>query len=156
VAMLYINPDSVYEMYGRLHGKFNINTLIDYTCKVCKKEPKMYGKNKDLYEAYSVELPDGVCMSCNHWQEIHNKQDRHVVIDKVSYYDSGLIKPHRGFMGHSGRIFSYQYLNDKEVVISTNDLWCQGNIPETWQSKIKDNAVWHKLNPPSTANEEVV
>lgn len=46
-----------------------------------------------------------------------------------------------GCYGHGGRRFVIQFLHDDRVVTSRN-LWCQGDIPEHLWDRLPDNAVF--------------
>jgi hypothetical protein len=108
---------------------------------------------------YSQETRDtlimtGQCFSCNHWYEMtHFFPDgysrdgsRRQVIVEGQHYSYDTLNPIKdksigGFLGFGGREWHIKF-PDRDSFIVTNDLWCQGTIPEIWLPEFPDNATF--------------
>lgn len=97
-------------------------------CIICEKEIK---ESKYRHKI----LCSDECFHIDFWND--TLDDKAIIIDGVCYHDEGK-KPdnYTGILGHSGRIFEIQ-MNDG-TYIQTNNLWCNGAIPE--DRCVKDNA----------------
>lgn len=99
-------------------------------CIICGKEIE-----KSSY--MNKVLCSSECFTTDYWNEIIAEKDNHIIIEGVCYYDAG--KPNNDiFIGHSGRKFHIK-LHDG-TVITTNNLWMQGSIPERFRNDLPDNA----------------
>ena len=99
-------------------------------CIVCNKEiekPKFGGP-----------ICSEECFNVWFWNSQLN--DEAIIIDGICYHDGGRDKTHFGFRGFGGAEFKIQ-MNDGRI-IETNNLWCNGKIPES--RNIKDNAKFIK------------
>lgn len=109
--------------------------LVDYSINYSKCEEKI------MMDAESM------CFTCAFWEiyarSHENKtdnSDKVFFIDHVRYCDSGRVdKNTRGFVGFGGREFKIKLLGSGKVIF-TNNLWCQGDIPELFWSRMPDNA----------------
>ena len=106
-------------------------------CKIC-------GKEEDVsHFIHREELEkQGICFSCDLWQKRavdYQKEDKylHPIIDGV-YYTVGDENSKSYFRGFGGSRFQIEF-EDGHKVISTN-LWCGGDVPEIWRSKLSNNA----------------
>ena len=106
-------------------------------CKICGQEEDI-----SLFIHQDELEKKGVCFSCDLWQKRANnyqKEDKylHPIIDGVYYTidDENSTSHFRGFGGYQFQI----EFKDGHRVISTN-LWCGGDVPEIWQSKLPNNA----------------
>jgi hypothetical protein len=45
----------------------------------------------------------------------------------------------KGFSGFGGRKFRMQRFGSIKI-IESNNVWCQGEIPDVWKDMLKDNA----------------
>lgn len=53
------------------------------------------------------------------------------------------IQPEHHFLGHAGRVFRWRWLDEPEgTVQESNDVMCQGDIPENFRDLLPDNAEW--------------
>ena len=110
-------------------------------CKICNKEVDAEHYISDVKEAM---LKHQMCFSCNFWRELLEEDKQlppHVscVIDGTHYRicDENSKSHFRGF---GGREFHIKF-NDGTIVTTTN-LWCQGEPDECWREKFPDNAVF--------------
>lgn len=112
-----------------------------FNCIICgKKEGGHY-----LQPIKDNLLKTNLCFSCNFWQnkvKIKNKSNTVRVDGK--HYQIGSKEPDTPsqFRGFGGRKFNIEF-NDGRVE-STNNLWCQGSIPERWQEQLPNNAKFLK------------
>lgn len=106
-------------------------------CTVCGKE---FDPSYNYSEKVMVEHQ--MCFTCNFWRKML-EQDKQsaphevVIVDGVHYIvgDENSTSHFRGF---GGRKFDIQF-NDGTLVTTTN-LWCQGDISPEWRDKFPDNA----------------
>lgn len=104
-------------------------------CSVC-------GKIEDVSNWSNGEIMKQrrMCFTCNFWQDqldLDNSGKRQFAIIDNHHY---VIEPDtiRGFKGFSGALHKIQF-NDGRIV-TTKNLWHQGQIPEKWQAKFQNNA----------------
>lgn len=95
----------------------------------------------------------GMCFSCHFWYEMmHTFEDgyspdgkRQVIVEGQHYaYDTAepiKDKSIYGFLGHGGAEFRIKF-DDRDWIEITNDLWCQGTIPEIWLPDFPNNAIF--------------
>lgn len=121
-------------------------------CGYCETEQQLREKQKiqdepcrECGNIYSVNyipevrqklLEQKVCHSCNHYLELVD-DPRGIRINGTHYMDGGRKPPHQ-FLGYGGREFAI--IMKDGTRISTNNLWCQGNIPEHIKDRLPDNA----------------
>lgn len=82
--------------------------------------------NKRLYEK-------GICYVCDFWDNISNREGNIVIEGKVYVIGDGSY-----IRGFGGRTFKIRLLTGQ--MITTNDLWFNGEIPKLFRDKIPDNA----------------
>lgn len=116
-----------------------MNNKCDHVCVVCGahetgewiEERKQYLEKK------------GLCFGCGHWNELYERyRGKHpAIIVKGIHYIVYPDKPkgYGGFLGFGGQRFHFRMNDGREIV--THNLWCQGDIPKIWQSKLPDNAM---------------
>jgi len=95
---------------------------------------------------YIGKVPDTLiqkqlCFSCNHWSEIiDNKDNERTVIVKSTVYwrkDFRKIEKHlEHVLGFSGHVFNIKMKSGETY--TTNDLWCSGDIPDRFKSRLPD------------------
>lgn len=116
--------------------------MSEIKCRICGsvEDPDRYQSEvcKELHK-------NNVCMSCFHWSEQH-RLDREVrgihgwaVIEGTHY----VISPDDSnayFKGHGGTEFKIRFFDGTEII--THNLWCQGDIPESWKDKFPNNATF--------------
>ena len=111
-------------------------------CRICGKE---FEKSK-WYKPYH-DICSSECYVDNFWQEIINEKDYHVIVDGVCYYydPNKIINTNLPqYNSYAGRIFKILF-NDGRIVL-TNNLWCNGDIPEKFREQLPDNAVFEKVS----------
>lgn len=86
-----------------------------------------------------------ICMSCDHWLGlIAKKDDRSVVVNGCHYRigDEPTAEQFRKTMGwgfgYSGARFTIRFSDGR--IVATRNLWCQGDIPERFRTRLPDNA----------------
>ena len=77
------------------------------------------------------------CFTTKFWDGICKEKEEHVVINGVCYAVED--DPVNGFLGYSGRKFKIKMFDTGEV-IETNNLWCQGDVPEEYKSRLPNTA----------------
>ena len=109
-------------------------------CKICGKEVDAEHYVFDVKEAM---LEHQMCFGCNFWRELLEEDKQlppHVscMINGTHYRicDENS-KSHKGF---GGREFHIKF-NDGTIVTTTN-LWCQGEPSKEWIDKFPDNAIF--------------
>jgi len=111
-----------------------------YTCQCCGKT---YIKRLNP-EAYL----EGKCFDCSFWLRktdyTEDLADRRVVVDGEHYMISVETGP--GFRGFGGKQFIIQFFDGR--IITTNDLWHQGTIPDRFREMLPDNAVFLPITEP--------
>lgn len=104
------------------------NTVI---CKICGKK-----QNLKLYaESFSKKLSDKkLCFDCMFWEEVA-KDETTIIINGIAYRLGEEVAPMKGY---GGRKFIFR-MNNGKIITSTN-VWCQGQIPRTHRERLPDNA----------------
>lgn len=120
-------------------------------CNQCRlaKNPNAYrcvecGMLADANDYHGGERmkADGTCFYCDLWrQRVRDSGPGDIVVDGIMYaYDPR--HPKKGgekfLLGHGGREFKILLADGSTVV--TNNLWCGGNVPEHFRSRLPDNA----------------
>lgn len=110
------------------------------------REPAVCKWCRETYDAsihYSSVEPSE-CFLCNHWKEIleRDKTDTTAVVIKGHHYYISDENPALRPRGFGGTKFVIQF-NDGRLVTTTN-LWHQGEISRYWLPKFPDNAVFVK------------
>lgn len=110
-------------------------------CKICGKEVDAEHYISDVKEAM---LEHQMCFGCNFWRErlVEDAElppHRWCMIDGT-HYVIGYEDSNDYFRGFGGREF-YIKFNDGTIITTTN-LWCQGEPPLEWKEKFPDNAVF--------------
>lgn len=127
----------------------------DPMCRQCHLAPRA-AEVVTCVECGMLDDPDGyvgggrlrrrsLCFSCDLWTDrITEAIEPGTVIVGGTYYGYDPAAPVRGgnpsLLGHAGRRFSI-LLADGSMV-TTNNLWCGGSIPEHFRDRIPDNARW--------------
>lgn len=102
------------------------------TCIICGKE---FGG-----EVYCGEYSDCCCRECftkKFWNNIIAEKDKHIVVGGTCY--AVATAPTNGFYGFDGRGFRIKMLDTGEV-ITTNNLWCQGEVPKEYRHLLPNTA----------------
>lgn len=97
-------------------------------CRICNSEIESYYPHLQEKE---------LCFSCDYWsdlaREVKNKSS--VRIDGHHYWVKTKNTLTKGF---SGRQFTVRFYDGR--VVTTNNLWYQGKIPQNWRVLLPDNA----------------
>lgn len=101
-------------------------------CIVCGKEfdHKMY------YGEYS-DCCSGECFTKKFWNNIIAEKNEHIIVNGTCYAIAPA--PINGFYGFGGRRFKIKML-DTDKIVETNNLWCQGEIPEEYRHLLPNTA----------------
>jgi len=93
-------------------------------------------------EVKEVLLKRNICFTCRFWEEIITRpdQDKCVRVDGRHYIIGEISGDENHFKGHGGRKFEVRFFDGR--VVSTNNLWHQGKVPEHFKAKIPDNAIF--------------
>lgn len=114
------------------------------TCRCCGKT---YIKNLDR----DVYL-EGNCFDCSFWlfkTEFHEDlAERRVIIDGNHYMISEVVDTYP--QGFGGKWFIIQFFDGR--LISTNNLWGQGTIPDRFRKMLPDNAIFLPITAEPTIN----
>ena len=95
---------------------------------------------------FDIKLPlpkimqrERLCFTCAFWKDkINNPLPNRQIIDGAHYtFSPWAIQP-QTFIGHGGQVF-HILLNDG-AVIRSNNVWCQGEIPERFRSMLPNTA----------------
>jgi len=107
-----------------------------YTCRYCGK---IYIKNlhRDVYL-------EGNCFDCSFWLEkvrwVQENDLTQVIINRHHYMIGVGNSNDFGPKGFGGRQFVIQFFDGR--IISTNNLWSQGTIPDRFREMLPDNAIF--------------
>lgn len=112
-------------------------------CEICGKEIE-----KSSY--MGAVLCSSECFTENYWLEKCKAQEtdpyEYAIIDGQSYHFNRK-KPiaeysRYEFLGFDGKRFTIRY--DNGDTYTTNNLWIQGEIPEKYRDRLKNNAIFVK------------
>lgn len=93
--------------------------------------------------AWSKRRENGWCFDCDFWLEKVRwitTRSKEVVRVKHVHYIIGTEADTGSFRGFGGARFDIKF-NDGRLITSTN-VWCQGDIPEKFWGQLPDNAVF--------------
>lgn len=102
-------------------------------CKICGKE---IAESRYMTDILCSEN----CFEKNFWNEIIAEKDKYIIINNTCYRDGGKT-PGNYFKGFGGRRFYIRYFDGREI--TTDNLWCQGDIPEEYQDILKNEAEFY-------------
>lgn len=105
-------------------------------CEICGK--------KIVKSSYAnAVLCSGKCFTKHYWQQIIAEKDEHIIVNGCCYCDGGNVEypDTHSFLGFSGRRFWIRFFDGR--VLSTNNLWMQGDIPEEFRNALPDNAEFY-------------
>ena len=103
-------------------------------CKICGKEIEKSSYSNDI-------LCSSECFHVNFWNELveeYNKDPYHNPVVNGTKYYVGDENNAGAFRGFDGARFCILF-NDGTIILSTN-LWCNGEVPEEYKDKLKNNA----------------
>lgn len=110
-----------------------------HTCTRCGAVEPNSSWNDELVETLASR---NLCFSCNVWHEKLAVRDHPDVVRIAGvHYTIAPETPKGGFRGFGGARFWIQRTSN-DVVRSTTNLWCQGDIPPAWRSELPDNATF--------------
>lgn len=101
-------------------------------CEIC-------GSNfeNEVYCGRFKKCCSSECFNKKFWNDIKEEKDKHVFIDGVCYSIAN--ESTLGILGFGGRKFKIKMLDDGRI-IETNNLWCQGDVPEEYRSILPNTA----------------
>ena len=104
-------------------------------CEICGKEFKHNSWTGDFEYCCS-----GECFSDKFWQliinDIINDPHSHPIINGECYYIAK-----SGLHGYDGRLYTIKF-NDDESIVTTNNLWNNGTIPQKFREQLHNNAIF--------------
>jgi hypothetical protein len=105
-------------------------------CRICNEKEEGEYMNPTMTEMVVNKL----CFTCNFWNEkLQIAGEPHVARIDGKHYVVGPVSDSQ-WKGSGGHKFTIKF-HDGRVVITTN-LWSQGEIPEIFKERLKDNAVF--------------
>lgn len=114
-----------------------------HKCQLCGEWEENEWQLSAMIELHKNQL----CFNCNFWvrkiKYYGTGFDKHFVVNGVCYlaHDSKEAKDGGPVMrGFGGREHIILFCDN--TVIKTTNLWCQGDVPELFRSKLKDNAMF--------------
>jgi len=115
---------------------------VDLVCKECGKH-----ETGNWCDACAQSLIDNkLCFNCNFWMEkVHKKNDLQIARIQGTHYfiEPDIPKGSAGFRGFDGQEFVIQFDDGKRIV--THNLWCQGEIPAHFRTRLRDNAKFESV-----------
>jgi hypothetical protein len=104
-------------------------------------------------ESIQKEMKDwSVCFTCWHWLDLIRKSEAEtkwidVRVSGTHYQahkelNQRMRPPGATDLGFGGRLFRIAFHDDTKI--TTNNLWCQGRIPEHFRDRLPDNAVFER------------
>jgi len=117
-------------------------------CRRCSKMENTEG----FEEQTKAELEESrLCFDCNFWDEkviwaklggklnTNNGVATVVRVKGTHYLAYPMADPKQhGFLGHGGGLFAFKMLDG--TILQSNNVWCQGKIPERYKGLLPDNA----------------
>ena len=125
---------------------YNSKEELMIGCKIHNKMCTKCGEYISLRTLIADELKEmQVCSSCHFWiktkKSLNNK--KRVIIKGVSYWVENPTSAPNHCKGHSGHEFKIKRFDSKEI-ITTDNLWHNGEVPELFKKEILDNAEFIK------------
>jgi len=134
---IYQSRSTMHDSFEELIEKRQIHNLPCKHCGQLFETCYRYPTNIELKK-------NNICLSCNHWVEIIDRDKKHIIVNGKMYADGGrlVVGDNRIFKGHGGRLFTIDFFDGSKL--ETNNLWCQGDVPSWWRVMLPDNAVFRK------------
>lgn len=146
--ILHITKEEIYKQIVTNGGKFYSmcggyeteaklrleNEIPEETCRSCGSPFSTHYR-----EPTGSELREqNICHTCHHWNFQLSRPNR-IIVNGTKYQDGGsVLKGTPGFLGFGGREWLVQM--DDGTIFTTNNLWCQGDIPQRLRKQHPDNA----------------
>lgn len=105
-------------------------------CEICGKE-----FDRPIYGGDSERCCSSECFTKKFWNDIEKEKEEHIFINGICYAIAE--KPIFGLLGYGGRKFKIRMFEDGRIV-ETNNLWCQGDIPEEYRFRLPNTAEFVK------------
>jgi hypothetical protein len=110
----------------------------EYTCVECGAEGDA---NRFLHNFAQSMFEKRLCFTCHHWVKLLElRDDPKTVRAKNHHYRIG--SEGDPFPGFAGTKFGVKFTDGR--VITTTNLWHQGEIPERFRARLPDNAEFVK------------
>jgi Zn ribbon nucleic-acid-binding protein len=114
--------------------------IADFVCSKCGGLVSLNYTNADDLKKHKL------CFKCDHFRQVKEKAETNknrVIIEGNSYHVEP-DNPGAYFKGFGGHEFKIVRNDAPETVITTRNLWHQGEIPEIWKEDIPNNAKFVK------------
>ena len=110
-----------------------------FTCGYCGHSPVNLDYTTETRQSM---IRRGACFTCNFWLDRLDQYNspRCVVINNNMYHIDNWSSPGR-MRGYGGRVFHIKR-HDSDQIVTTNNLWHNGDIPERFHHLMPDNAVF--------------
>lgn len=102
-------------------------------CIICGKEIEQSSFNHKV-------ICSSECFDIDFWNDKVLNKSQHLIIEGGCYF-IGQEEDIGRFRGYDGRKFVIQ--KDNGEIITTTNLWYNGRVPETFTSKLPNNAKWY-------------
>lgn len=89
-------------------------------------------------EEKTIMDEESVCFDCAFWLNLYRNCSESIIFDNCHYIDGGFSNDDSEFLGYAGDVFEIEMMDGK--TIKTNNLWHQGEIPEHFRDRLKNNA----------------
>lgn len=122
------------------NGMITFGMMIKRKTMSCCNEcgVKDYSTNYLPGQIKTIMDEESVCFSCAFWLDLYRNCSRPIIIDYEHYVDSGFSNGTSDFLGFAGRVFKIEMENGHQI--TTNNLWRQGEIPEHFRDRFKNNS----------------
>jgi len=115
------------------------NSPKHYNCELCGQQDCL-DNYLDNCDYLPIMAKRHVCFHCAFWiHKIENPPPNRMIIGGCHYTVHPFMKrPNNVIKGFSGREFYIRKMNGQ--LIKSNNVWCQGNIPEQFRPQLPDDA----------------
>ena len=88
-----------------------------------------------------------LCFKCNFWINVveDDHDGRGIILDGVHYRDGGRTLRASEANGFGGAEWRLRLTSG--ALVETNNLWCQGRVPDHFRDRLPDNAVRERAHP---------
>ena len=118
---------------------------MKYNCVECG-EPIVYEEQSYIGDYAERMLERRVCFTCLFWLEkvddLATGDPRIVIVDDCHYYANDFFQKDYPFqpvmLGFGGAVWNIAWDDGRRL--TTNNLWCQGGIPDHFKERLPNNA----------------
>ena len=109
--------------------------MMTINCRECGAEENRQFAQLTMNRMIEKQL----CFTCDHWTKLLAHKDESIRLDNGFHYiDGGKSNGPSHAKGHGGHRWLIEFFDGR--VIDTDNLWCQGTIPEHFKSRLPVNA----------------